>query len=134
MFGKIGCSGGDAQKPGKPTKRRCRRKRESMQSKTYEQICNRCRRVCFSEQEFRDHECFDMNAKIEVAIAQAKQKTLQAGIIIGADDSLLIVRPNAYDFTLEELQGFVGGYIILAILKATDLHGTLVVNENCPHH
>lgn len=60
---------------------------------------------------------------------------LRAGIIIGTDDSLMLVRPrNRGEFSLEELQELVGGFIKLHSITRTDLNGTLVVNENCPWH
>ena len=36
-----------------------------------EQICDRCRRVCFSEDEYKNHECFDMDDKLDAEIALA---------------------------------------------------------------
>lgn len=36
-----------------------------------EKVCVRCRRVCFSEEEFRDHECFDMEDRLNAEIALA---------------------------------------------------------------
>jgi hypothetical protein len=35
----------------------------------YEKVCQRCRRVCFSPAEFENHECFDMDAKLDAEIA-----------------------------------------------------------------
>jgi hypothetical protein len=32
-------------------------------------ICKRCRRVCFSRQQYETHECFDMDDKINAEIA-----------------------------------------------------------------
>lgn len=36
-----------------------------------EQICVRCRRVCFSAEEFANHPCFDMDDKLNAEIALA---------------------------------------------------------------
>lgn len=36
-----------------------------------ERICKRCRRVCFSAEEFANHECFDMDDKLDGEIALA---------------------------------------------------------------
>jgi hypothetical protein len=38
-----------------------------------ERVCPRCHRVCFSLDEYHDHECFDMGARIDRAIADAKR-------------------------------------------------------------
>lgn len=35
----------------------------------HEQICKRCRRVCFSAEEFANHECFDMEDRLNAEIA-----------------------------------------------------------------
>jgi hypothetical protein len=37
----------------------------------YERICERCRRVCFSREQYENHECFDMNDKLNAEIALA---------------------------------------------------------------
>lgn len=38
-----------------------------------ERICPRCRRVCFSEAEFADHDCFDADDLINSEIALAEE-------------------------------------------------------------
>jgi hypothetical protein len=34
-----------------------------------ERICERCRRVCFSQEQFENHECFDMTDTLDAEIA-----------------------------------------------------------------
>lgn len=34
-----------------------------------EQICKRCRRICFSQEQFENHDCFDMDDKLDAEIA-----------------------------------------------------------------
>jgi hypothetical protein len=34
-----------------------------------EKICKRCHRVCFSEQEYKEHECFDADNRLNAEIA-----------------------------------------------------------------
>lgn len=37
----------------------------------YEKVCERCRRVCFTLEQFENHECFDMKDKLDAEIALA---------------------------------------------------------------
>lgn len=32
-------------------------------------VCGRCHRVCFSDQQYREHSCFDMDDKLDAEIA-----------------------------------------------------------------
>jgi hypothetical protein len=37
----------------------------------YERICERCRRVCFTPEQFENHECFDYTDMLDAEIALA---------------------------------------------------------------
>lgn len=55
---------------------------------------------------------------------------MQIGELISPDGTVKTVRPhNSKEFTLEELQGFVGGYIELVSMKRGNGRGRMYVNE-----
>lgn len=41
------------------------------QGEPRERICRQCGRVCFSEEQYANHECFDITAKLDAEIALA---------------------------------------------------------------
>lgn len=47
-----------------------------------EKICQRCRRVCFSEEEYRNHPCFDMGDRLDAEIAMAISAQIDADRIV----------------------------------------------------